>query len=291
MAGAVQQRRQHAHRRAIAAAPSPARCRRSRSPRTRSISFWLEARLAQHVGVAARATDRGFPSAPTGTHCCRPARRRRRGCAPSDSARSPKASASRSPAPSSSMPIAKLDGAELAAEVGAVAAVELVASSAPPACRGARPGSPSMPFFKRRALQRREFQFREGLRSSARRRLRSTSLAVVVYFASTGGSTGGAGVTATVPRPVRARSPGSTTSVWLPLPSQRSPVARTLAGGGVVERLQAVAKAAGIAGEHRALGQRVGLAAEAADALDAAHEAGLEHRARLRQLRSRSGRR
>jgi hypothetical protein len=51
-----------------------------------------------------------------------------------------------------------------------------------------------------------------------------------------------------------------------------------------LDRLQAVAEAARVAGVDRAFGECVGLAAEAADAFDAAHEAGLEHGARLVEL-------
>ena len=70
------------------------------------------------------------------------------------------------------------------------------------------------------------------------------------------------------------RSPGMTISVWSPLRSHLLPAALHLRRRGVGDRRELVAEAARVAGVDRALGQRVGLAAEAADALDAADEAG-----------------
>ena len=57
-----------------------------------------------------------------------------------------------------------------------------------------------------------------------------------------------------------------------------------LRGGAVLQTRQRFAEATGIAGIDGAFGQHVGLAAETADALDAADEAGADHRLRLRQF-------
>jgi hypothetical protein len=141
-----------------------------------------------------------------------------------------------------------------------------------------------VPFFSV-ARCRRELQVGEARGDFGTPALRSTVLAVVLYFLSTGRHLERRRGHRRLPRPgdalARVHHQGVAALAGAqPLVAGGRTCWRRWRGQG----LQAVAEAARVAGVDRALGQRVGLAAEAADALDAAHEAGLDAGARALQL-------
>ena len=183
------------------------------------------------------------------------------------------------------MPIAKLDGAELAAAVGREAAPEHVAhlhDRHVVALGQDHLGA----VLQRRALQRRELE-RPG---------RSSVIGTPLLRSTVAGDGRELRIgrrqlerrrrAGAAPRQIACASPGLTTQRVVALArASRLPAACTWSAVAAVSmRLQAVAEAARVAGVDRAFGERVGLAAEAADALDAADEAGLEHGARLLEL-------